>query len=143
MFAIGNYGIPRPGETAEESAARRAGGHFTLAEAREERAKARSLVKQGVNPAHNRQLDKVKRAQDSANTFEVIAREWLTLKSWEPETKSRRLNMLERAVFPKIGSFAVRAITPAHILDVLKTTATRNGPTVAAEAKRTDLRRIL
>ncbi|MEN9455736.1 MAG: hypothetical protein RL210_1255, partial [Pseudomonadota bacterium] len=47
VFAIGEYSSAPSGETAEAAAARRAGGRFTLAEAREERIKARGLVKQG------------------------------------------------------------------------------------------------
>lgn len=52
-------------------------------------------------------------------------------------TKKRRLDMLERVVFPSIGKLPVRQITPAHILDILNKTVKRGAPTVAAEAKRT------
>ncbi|WP_461309522.1 tyrosine-type recombinase/integrase [Azonexus hydrophilus] len=79
----------------------------------------------------------MRREQDSANTFEAVAREWVALKTWEPITKKRRLDMLTRVAFPKIGVLPVKQITPAHILDVLKTAAKKNGPSVAAEAKRT------
>lgn len=137
MFAIGDYASAPAGETAEEAAARRGGRRFTLAEAREERTKARALVKQGMNPARARQLEQIKRVQDSSNTFEAVAREWLALKDWEETTKARRLDMLTRVVFPKIGALPVKQITPAHVLDVLKTAHEKNGPSVAAEAKRT------
>jgi len=137
IFAIGDYAVAPSGETKDEGRARRAGRRFTLAEARDERIKARSLVKQGINPAHNRQLERIKREQESATTFEAVANEWLTLKDWEEITKKRRLDMLTRVVFPKIGSLPLKSITPAHILDVLNTSAKKNGLTVAAEAKRT------
>ena len=137
IFAIGDYAVAPSGETQDEGQARRAGRRFTLAEARDERIKARSLVKQGINPAHNRQLERIKREQESATTFEAVANEWLALKDWEEITKKRRLDMLTRVVFPKIGALPVRSITPAHVLDVLKTSAKKNGLTVAAEAKRT------
>ena len=137
MFAIGDYATAPHGETPEEATARRNGGSFTLAEVREERAKARALVKQGINPSHHRQLDRIKRGQEGATTFEAVAREWLALKDWEAVTKARRLDMLERVVFAKIGALPVKQITPAHILDVLTTAAKKNGLTVAAEAKRT------
>ena len=137
IFAIGDYAIAPSGETLEEGRARRAGQRFTLAEARDERIKARALVKQGINPAHNRQLERIKREQESATTFEAVANEWLALKDWEEITKKRRLDMLTRVVFPKIGSLPVKNITPAHILDVLNSSAKKNGLTVAAEAKRT------
>jgi integrase len=137
IFAIGDYAVAPSGETQDEGQARRAGRRFTLAEARDERIKARSLVKQGINPAHNRQLERIKREQESATTFEAVANEWLALKDWEDITKKRRLDMLTRVVFPKIGSLPVKSITPEHILDVLNTSAKKNGLTVAAEAKRT------
>lgn len=137
VFAIGDYAVAPSGETPEEGQARRGGRRFTLAEARDERIKARALVKQGINPAHNRQLERIKREQESATTFEAVAKEWLALKDWEEITKKRRLDMLTRVVFPKIGSLPVKSIAPAHILDVLTTSAKKNGLTVAAEAKRT------
>ncbi len=52
------------------------------------------------------------------NTFEIVAKEWLQTKDWEDVTKKRRLDMLERVVFPSIGNMPVREITPAHILDI-------------------------
>lgn len=137
VFAIGDYCAAPNGETTEQAEARRAGGRFTLAEARNERIKARGLVKQGINPAHDRQLSKIKSQQDASNTFEAVAKEWLNLKDWEQVTKRRRLDMLTRVVFPKIGPLPVKQITPAHILDVLNAATKNNGLSVAAEAKRT------
>lgn len=77
------------------------------------------MVKQGINPAHSRQLERIKRRQESATTFEAVATEWLALKDWEEVTKTHRLAMLKRVVFPKIGALPVKQITSAHVLDVL------------------------
>lgn len=137
VFTIGEYASAPKDETPEAAKARRDGGYFTLAEARDERIKARALVKQGINPVHNRQLMRIKRELENATTFDAVAREWLALKDWETATKARRLDMLERVVFPKIGALPVKQVTPAHILDVLNTAAKKNGLSVAAEAKRT------
>lgn len=137
IFAIGDYASVSAGEAVEQAQARRAGGRLTLAEAREERIKARDLVKQGINPAHQRQQDLIQRHQDRAITFEAVAKEWLALKDWQEVTKARRLDMLERVVFPKIGNLPVKSVTPAQVLDVLTTSAKDNGPSVAAEAQRT------
>jgi integrase len=136
VFAIGEYVAAPAGETPEQTAARRNGGRFTLAEAREQRVRARALVKQGVNPAHDRRLERIKREQANATTVEAVAREWVALKDWEQITKDRRLAMLERVVFPSIGKLPVKQITPAHVLSILKRTA-KHAPTVAVEAKRT------
>ena len=137
VFAIGDYAYGPAQETPEQAQSRRDGRSFTLAEAREERAKARALVKQGVNPAHRRQLARIRQSQEAATTFESVAREWLSLKDWEEVTKTRRLDMLTRVVLPKIGTLPVKEVTPAHVLDVLSSAAKNNGPSVAAEAQRT------
>lgn len=110
---------------------------LSLKEAREEAENARKLVKQGIHPSQQKRLDRIKAGVEQANTFEAIAKEWLALKDWEEVTKKRRLNMLERVVFPHIGRLPMRQITPAHILDVLNKSAKANGVTVAAEARRT------
>lgn len=137
VFAIGEYVVAPKGETPEQTEERRNGRLLTLSEAREARVKARSLVVQGINPAHHRQQERVKRNHEKATTFDAVAKEWLALKDWEDITKARRLGMLERVIFPKIGELPVKAITPAHILDVLRSAAKDNGPSVADEAKRT------
>lgn len=110
--------------------------NVSLADAREKCEESRKLVKQGISPVQNRQLEKIKREQDSANTFDAIAQEWLKLKDWEDVTKRRRLDMLQRVVFPSIGRLPVRQITSAHVLDILTKTVKRGAPTVAAEARR-------
>jgi len=97
---------------------------------------ARELVKAGIHPSQQKQLDRIKSGHERANTFEAIAKEWLALKDWEQVTKDRRLDMLERVVFRSVGKLPVRQITPAHILDILKKSAKANGPSVAAEAQR-------
>lgn len=119
MFALGDYPI------------------VSLADARKRCEEARGLIKLGLNPAQQRQLDKIRREQDAANTFEAVAREWLQLRDWEEITKKKRLDMLERVVFPSVGQFPIKEITPAQILDILQKTNRRGAPTVAAEAKRT------
>lgn len=137
VFAIGEYVVTPKGETPEQAENRRNGRLLTLSEAREARTKARSLVVQGINPAHHRQQERVKRDHEKATTFKAVAEEWLALKDWEETTKSKRLGMLKRVILPKIGDMPVKAITPAHILDVLRSAAKDNGLSVANEAKRT------
>ena len=119
MFALGEYPTVK------------------LAEAREKCEQARKQVADGVSPTQARQLDKIRKVNDASNTFELIAKEWLQMKDWAGITKTRRLDMLERVVFPAIGKLPVREITPHHILKILQETAKRGAPTVAAEARRT------
>lgn len=138
-YAIGEYSSAPAGESPEQASARRAAGRYTLAEARTARDGARGLVRQGINPSHHRKLDRARQAAESATTFELVAREWLQLKDWLEITKKRRLDMLTRVVFPKIGALPTRQVTSAAVLDVLRTAAEKNGPSVVDEAKRTML----
>jgi integrase len=107
-----------------------------LAEARRLRQEARALVKEGINPAHQRRLARIKVEQAHATTFEAVTGEWLSLKDWEEVTKAKRLAMLKRVVFPRIGGLPIGQVSPAHVLEILTRTA-KIAPTVAAEAKRT------
>lgn len=83
MFALGEYPTVK------------------LAEAREKCEQARKQVADGVSPTQARQLDKIRNVNDASNTFELIAKEWLQMKDWAEITKTRRLDMLERVVFPQ------------------------------------------
>lgn len=85
MFALGEYPTVK------------------LAEAREKCEQARKQVADGVSPTQARQLNKIRKVNDASNTFELIAKEWLQMKDWAEITKTRRLDMLERVVFPAIG----------------------------------------
>lgn len=136
-FTIGEYGVSPAGETSEQAKNRRGRGVFTLAEARDARTEARSLVKQGLNPVRNRELARLKTQHEASDTVEGIAKEWVALKDWEEITKKRRLDMLTRVVFPSIGKFPIRQVAPAHILDILTKAAKNNGLSVKDEAKRT------
>ncbi|MGF6780658.1 tyrosine-type recombinase/integrase [Paraburkholderia sp. GAS334] len=109
---------------------------ISLSDARKERERLRELVKQGINPVHDRRITRAKRIQQGAMTFEAIANEWLGAKDWQDDTKARRRDMFKRVVFPTLGKLPVNAITPAIVLEVLQKAHTSNGPSVAAEAKR-------
>lgn len=102
MFALGEYPAVK------------------LAEAREKCEQARNQVADGVSPTQTRQLDKIRKVNDASSTFELIAKEWLQMKDWAEITKTRRLDMLERMVFPAIGKLPVREIIPHHILKTLQ-----------------------
>jgi integrase len=107
-----------------------------LREAREQSEAARKLVERGVHPSHHKKIEKIKAGNERANTFELVAEEWLGQKDWESITKDRRLGMLRRLVFPHIGRFAVNRIESPQIVSILKRIEKENGLAVAAEARR-------
>jgi len=137
LFAIGEYAPASNKESAAQAEDRRAAKRFTLQEARNERACCRDLVRQGINPADHRKQELIKTEHAARITFEVIAKEWLSMRDWQELTKQRRLDVLERVVFPKIGQLPIAQITSLQVLDVLNDADKKNGPSVRDVAKRT------
>jgi integrase len=91
----------------------------SLAEARKGRDKARKLLAQGIDPSTAKQEDRQAAAAASANTFELVAREWLD--KTEPEraaiTHLKVKTWLEKDAFPFIGAMPISAIKPRDVLD--------------------------
>lgn len=136
-ITLGEHVSAPSGEKDEDRQRRMAGGFLTASEAREERLKARALVKQGISPVQQRHVDRLKADAMKAHTLRSVTDEWLALQGWEPITKKRTLQMLERVVYPQLGDLPLSQITGQMILDVLKTSASTNGVTVMAQARRT------
>lgn len=105
----------------------------SLAEARAQRTEARALVKKGIHPSHHRRSALLATHAANANTFEAIAREWISRKkpSWSPYYARQVENFLSSDVFPSIGTLPIRAITPAHLLDIVRRVEGRGAETVA------------
>ena len=90
-----------------------------LAKARARRDKAREQLADGIDPAAAKREEKQVQADAAANTFEAVARVWLTKtasKSAEV-TQSRITTLLEKDVFPFIGSMPISTIKPRDVLD--------------------------
>lgn len=104
-----------------------------LAEARAEHCKARALVKQGIHPSHNRQAERLSSQVVNANTFEAVAREWISKKSprWTAYYLRQVTRFLESDVFPHIGKLPIRTVTSAHLLEVIRRIEARGAETVA------------
>ena len=59
-----------------------------LTRAREKREEARRLLADGIDPGENRKIQKAAKTERSANSFEVVAREWFAKfkPGWAPDT---------------------------------------------------------
>jgi integrase len=93
-----------------------------LADARAERDAAKKIIRDGMHPSHHRKLERARRAHENANTFEAVAREWIAhnAEHWTAKTLRQRRHVLERDVFPTVGSLPVRQVTPTHVLSIVK-----------------------
>jgi integrase len=74
-----------------------------LALARQRRDEARQLLAQGIDPGQQKKAIAAARAELGANTFEVIAREWLTKRDWVDGYRVKVVAWLDNDVFPWIG----------------------------------------
>ncbi len=75
-----------------------------LALARQRREEARQLLAQGIDPGRQKKAVAAARAELGANTFEVIAREWLDKRDWVDGYRVKVVAWFDNDVFPWIGS---------------------------------------
>lgn len=132
MFALGEYVQAPAGESKKETEQRVQSGRLTLSEARQQRDKARGLVKQGIHPAHNRQALRVAQIAEGGNTFETVAREWVEKNkaNWTPYYLRQVERFLKADVYPYIGTLPIRSVTAARLLEIVRRIEKR-APTVA------------
>lgn len=93
----------------------------SLKKAREKRDEARKLLTDGIDPGENRKAVKSSKAESASNSFEVIAREWgyKKVETWGYKN-NRSKRMLERNIFPWLGSKPITDILPMDILTCLR-----------------------
>jgi len=102
-------------------------------DARVERDNARVLVKQGINPAHDRQSQKVAQVESNANSFIAVAKGWIDQRKqkWTPRYLRQIENTLADDVYPFVGNLPMRSITAAHLLSIIKRVEKRDAACVA------------
>ncbi|MBI1732039.1 MAG: integrase arm-type DNA-binding domain-containing protein [Gammaproteobacteria bacterium] len=90
--------------------------------ARERRDKARRLLADGIDPSENRKAIRGARQERSANSFEVVTREWFAKQSpnWAEYHAKRILRRFERDIFPWIGGRPIAEVTAPELLGVLR-----------------------
>ena len=91
----------------------------SLAKARKRREVARERLAEGIDPGVAKREERQAKADAAANTFEAVARVWLTKTAAKRAevTQSRITTFLEKDVFPFIGGMSISAIKPRDVLD--------------------------
>lgn len=92
----------------------------SLALARERRDHARKLLAAGVDPAEHRKAERVAGTERAANSFEVIAREWLTKRDWVEGYRVKVEAWFDNDVFPWIGGRPIAELTAPEFLRVAR-----------------------
>ncbi|MBF0503397.1 MAG: integrase arm-type DNA-binding domain-containing protein [Candidatus Riflebacteria bacterium] len=103
----------------------------TLKEAREKRDIAKRLIDSGVDPSDTRKAEKLAGVDSNSNSFEVIAREWLTkiMASMSPGHIERITCRFVNDVYPWLGKRPITEITPPEILEVIRRIESRTAYT--------------
>lgn len=95
--------------------------NISLAEARQRRDQAKTLLANGADPGDTKKAQKAAGVEET-ETFEVIAREWHAkfTPSWAASHADKILRRFELYVFPWLGSRPIKAITAPELLGVLR-----------------------
>lgn len=98
-----------------------------LKAARDLATKARQSLKDGSDPGELRWADKAKTAHETVNTFEAVARDWMTHQAarWDHDAAGRIRSTLERDIFKTLGSRSIASIKPGEIMEAVKKIETR------------------
>lgn len=98
-----------------------------LKEARNRRDQERKKLSDKIDPAVNRLAAKAAWLGNQANSFEVVAREWIEKKSptWSASNTSKTVRRLEVDAFPWLGNRPIADISPPDLLAVLRRTEAR------------------
>jgi integrase len=95
---------------------------ISLKQAREKRDEAKQQLADGIDPNDNKKAVKLAKADNAANSFEMLAREWFerNMSDKSESHQKRTLGMLERDVLPFLGSKPIADIKAPELLAVLR-----------------------
>ena len=93
-----------------------------LKAARRRRDECRQLLARGVNPSDQRKAKHAASMDNTADTFETVAREFYEsrLQNWKPRTSRMNLMRLEKHIFPKIGTQSITDVSAPDLLAMLQ-----------------------
>jgi len=111
----------------------------SLKMAKEKRDEARKLLANGVDPSIERKTQKLTKSISDANSLELIAREWHTqnLLRWSETHANKLIRLLERDIFPWLGSRPITEIEPIEILATVRRIEERGAIDTAHRALQT------
>ncbi len=106
----------------------------SMSEARSDATKAKTKIRQGIDPVIFRKHEKAVRA---ANTFRNIAEEWHRQQKgrWTPKHAKRVLDSLKADVFPLIGDMPIQDIKTLDCLSVVRSVEGRGALDTAGRVK--------
>ena len=108
-----------------------------LADARDRRDEARKLLAAGIDPSEQRKAAKRAGEERAANSFTVIAEEWLARQAAKmaPATMAKARWTFDNLVFPWIGSRPIVEIDAPEVLKLLRRIEERGAHETAHRTK--------
>jgi integrase len=109
----------------------------SLIEAREKREEARKRLANDIDPGAHRKAAKLARVSAAANSFELVALEWVQVKGrdWSDKYKTKMDWILGKNLFPWIGPRPIADITSPELLAVLRRIESRGAYETAKRTK--------
>jgi integrase len=104
---------------------------ITLAKARELGRDALIAAKSGRDPITDRKAARDKAEAGTRNTLRNVAEKYLARESKKLRTADQRQSVLERLVYPKLGSRQIGSITRSELVSLLDDIEDKNGPRAA------------
>lgn len=110
----------------------------SLANARKAKEQARSLLAEGIDPMAHKKALKLAKGEAAANSFKVVAMEWLEQRGKKSESGDARLiRLLEKDLFPSLGNTAISEIKAPDVLHALRKIESRGALDVVRKARQT------
>ncbi|MCK6399880.1 MULTISPECIES: tyrosine-type recombinase/integrase [Pseudomonadota] len=104
----------------------------SLEAARNERDRARELVKKGVHPVVEKRISISTQLEKGDNTYEAVARRWMASNvQWSEGYAAQVKRTMEKDVFPKVGKLPISSVRTAHLRPLIQGVAERGAATVA------------
>ncbi len=94
----------------------------SLLEAREERERAKKLIRKGIDPMALKKEETRKAIRKAQNTFKATALEWHEVQKgkWSADHAKYLMHLLETDIFPVIGRMPIADIKAPDLLSALK-----------------------
>lgn len=111
----------------------------SLADARKRHLAARESLANSIDPCEVKKIDKLTRHIAAAESFEAIGREWFqqNMEGKSDSYHDRTLRILEKDLYPYLGTRPIAHITAPELLAVLRRIENRGAVDIAHRAKQT------
>lgn len=95
---------------------------ISIAEARKQQGEAKERLRQGIDPSQFKKQAKLNDQQNAANSFEVVAREWLAKNqaTWAESNAKKVTQRLEKNALPWLGRRPINTIEAPELLTMAR-----------------------